>query len=384
MNEKRINDEIDKTHFKTFKHIKSHVKRKYPHTSKKKIKEVVSKRLKDKFIKQNQIKPYMIKIFSNRPNTWFHDLYDNTTRGTPRYWHIFIGTNNRYAVAYPLKNKSASSINETLTKFINKYHPVKLTSDEESAFIEKNNVKLLTDNKVSIQIVQDKNHSTLGIIDRFIRTLRDMNTPTEKSKHESHDEKYTFITPKRMKKFLNIYNNSYHSSINCTPKEMFNNSELEKEYIFKCLSLAEKQKRIKNLIIPVGSFVRYILPRSDGITKKRYQISRECYKIDERKGNMYLLIAQDGTVMTKPRFKLIMCSRDGSKPQNIKWASTIPGKWNGNIEKIISFNEKTNKYKVLFTVPNGKPYVDIIPASYLRGATPQVMSEIEKNYFKNQ
>ena len=54
MNEKRINDEIDKTHFKTFKHIKSHVKRKYPHTSKKKIKEVVSKRLKDKFI--NKIK----------------------------------------------------------------------------------------------------------------------------------------------------------------------------------------------------------------------------------------------------------------------------------------------------------------------------------------
>ena len=380
--DKSINDAIDKTHFKTYKHVKKHVKNKHLNVSSKQIKDVIKQRLKDKFIKRKDIKPYMIKIFSNRPNTWFHDLYDNTAGRNPRYWHIFIGTNNRYVVVYPLNSKSAKDINYTLKQFINKYHPVKLTSDEEPGFLDKNNVKLLTDNNVSMHIITDKNHSSLGVIDRFIRTLRDMNTPNEKSKHQSHDEKYTYITPKRMNKFINTYNNSYHSAIGCSPNKMFKNIDLEKEYIFKCLTLAEKQQKIKDLIIPVGSYVRYILPRHDGIHKKRYQISRECYKIEDRRGNMYTLIAKDGTVITKPRYQLIIVNNKAEhKP---KFANTIPGKWNGSVEKILSYDKNKNKYTVLFKVPNKKPYKDIIPASYLRGNTPQIISDIEKEYFKNK
>ena len=376
-----INEEIDNTHFKTYGHVQKHVKNKFPRVKDKKIKKVLSKRLKDKFIRTKNIKPLMIKIFSSIPNCWFHDLYDNTKGKTPRYWHVFIGTNNRYVYCLPLMSKSAGAVHETLKTFIEKFHPVKLTSDEEPAFIEKNNLKLLSDHKVAVHTISDKNHSALGIIDRFMRTIRDMNTPSEKSKHQSHDEKYTFITPERMKKFLNIYNNTYHSAIGCSPKEMFEDKDLEKEYIFKCLEASDKQKRIKDLILPVNSFVRFILPRHNGITKKRFQISRECYKIDERKGNMYVLIAQDGTVITKPRFKLIPIGN--KKPENIKWASTIPGKWNGTIEKILSFNPKTNKYKVLFSVPGKRSYQDEIPASFLRGNTPHKQSEIEKEFFKN-
>ena len=44
-----------------------------------------------------------------------------------------------------------------------------------------------------------------------------MNTPSEKSKHESGDEKYTYITPKRVQKFLNTYLNTYHTAIGYTP-----------------------------------------------------------------------------------------------------------------------------------------------------------------------
>lgn len=370
-----VNTIIDKTHFKTLNHVKDHVQKQLPNTDTNKIKKVLSTRLKDIHVKRDRIKPYMIKIFSSTTNTWFHDLYDNLKDHTPRYWHIFIGTNNRYVVALPLNDKRASSINKTLSEFINKYHPVKLTSDEEPGIIA--NVKLFKDNKVMMHVVQDKNHSTLGIIDRFMRTLRDMNTPSEKSKHQSHEEKYTFITPHRMEKFLNTYNNTYHSAIKCTPQEMFNDINLEKEYILKCLDKADKQKRIKNLYLPVGSYVRYILPRHDGISKKRYQVSKECYKIDERRGHMYTLIAKDGTVITKPRFQLIP-----SKDDKAKFANTIPNRWNGNIEKILDYNPKTNKYKVQFSVPNADPYIDTIPASYLRGATPTVMSDLEKVYYK--
>lgn len=383
MTKQEINDFIDKQHYKTYYYLKDRLEEHFPNVDDKEIKRILDKRLKDRFVKRSEIEPYMVKIFSSNPNAWFHDLMDNG-KNNPRYWHIFIGANNHYAVALPLESKKASDVHKTLSQFISQYHPSKLTSDEESAFIEKNNLKLLSDNNVLVHTISDKNHSALGIIDRFIRTLRDLNTPHQHSKHQSHDEKYTFITPDRMTKLLNTYNTTKQSRIDCTPKEMFTDSNIEKEYIYKCLEKRDKQLRIKDFKYNPGDYVRYILPRSNGIVKKRYQISRECYKIEEKCGNMYVLIAKDGTTITKPRFQLLRCKKDGSKPNNIKWASTIPNKWNGVIKEIISYDKAKNKYKVLFSVPNGEDYEDVIPASYLRGNYPQVESDLEKEFHKNK
>ena len=299
---------------------------------------------------------------------------------SPRFWHVFIGTNTHYAVALPLNDKKASSVKKTLTEFINEYKPYKLTSDEESAFIEKGNVKLLTDHKVRIHIITEQNHSSLGIIDRFIRTLRDMNIPVDKSKRQSHDIKYKSITPKRMKKLLEIYNSTYHSRIECTPFEMFSDPNKEKEYIFKQIEKKERQEGIKNFRLQNGWFVRYLLPRSKGMTKKRFQYSWECYQISSHRGNMYTLMAQDGTVMNLPRYRLLLCNQDGTKPKNIKWAETIPSKNNGEITKIVSYDQKTNKYIVQFTTTNGEEKYDEIPASYLRGNFPQDLSEMEREF----
>ena len=371
---------IDKLHFRTFNHVRDKVKAKYPNVSDEELKAIVNARLKDSFVKKKKVKRYYIRIFSTRPNCWFHDLMDNGKDNSPRYWHIFIGTNNHYAVAYPLESKSAAAIRSTLTKFITEYHPVKLTSDEEAAFVEKNNVKLLTDNHVKMHVITDQNHSSLGIIDRFIRTLRDMNIPTEKGDKQSHLPKYQTFSEKRMYKLLSIYNTTYHSRIKCSPAEMFNDPALEKEYIFSQLEKKEEQEEnIKDLHLKEGMFVRYILPRANG-RRKRYQISRECYRIESVRGNMYTLIAKDGTTKDYPRFKLIPCSKDGSKPVNIKWADTFPDKWNGVITEIRSYNPRTQKYTVVFKVPDQPDYIDEIPATYLRGNYPQQLSEMEKHF----
>ena len=71
--------------------------------------KVMKRRMKDIHVRKKAIKIYMIKIYSNMLNTWFHDLYDNLPNHEPRYWHIFIGTNNKYAVALPLKVLSHNS-----------------------------------------------------------------------------------------------------------------------------------------------------------------------------------------------------------------------------------------------------------------------------------
>ena len=185
INQQDVNNYIDKLHFRTYNRVVDKVLHIFTDISKDELKHIVNNRLKDHFVKLRKIEPYYIKIFSSTPNCWFHDLMDNSHSRTstelngstnnPRFWHIFIGTNNHFAVALPLSDKRASSIRQTLTEFIEKYHPVKLTSDEEPGFVEKTNVKLLTDHNVEMQVITDQNHSSLGIIDRFIRTLRDIN-----------------------------------------------------------------------------------------------------------------------------------------------------------------------------------------------------------------
>ena len=67
-----------------------------------------------------------------------------------------------------------------------------------------------------------------------------------------------------------------------------------------------------------------------------------------------------------------------------KFARTIPGKWNGDVKQIIEYYPKTNKYKVEFEVPGEKTYIDIIPASYLRGSIPTKMSDLEREFFAKE
>jgi hypothetical protein len=232
MNEK-INDIIDKLHFKSFVKVKDHVKKLIPEVSDKEIREALKQRVKDPRIKLVHQKPYMIKIFSRSLNTYFHDIFDNGKHGDPRYFHIFIGTNNRFAVVYPLENKSGKMVIGLVSKFVKKYQPVKLTSDHESGFVDKNVLDYLKSNGVAVKIVHDQNHSTLGIIDRFTRTLRDM-----------CDDK--IISTVKMNKLIDVYNNTYHTSIGMTPKEMFSDIRLEKEYIDKCVVEVEKQREIKD------------------------------------------------------------------------------------------------------------------------------------------
>ena len=64
------------------------------------------------------------------------DLLDNGKDNEPRFWFVFIGTNNRYGVALPLNSKNAEDVRDALNEFINEYKPAKLTSDQEKAFME--------------------------------------------------------------------------------------------------------------------------------------------------------------------------------------------------------------------------------------------------------
>ena len=369
---------INSSPFRSHGKLKSEILKSSPNTSKKTISKAVKKRLHDKRPRQKQ---FMYKIYSHTPHSYMHDLLENPKQSTPPYFHIFINVNTRFAYFEPLNSKSSQSINQSLQSFINKFHPTRLISDSEPAFTSKENIDLLTQHKVKQFIVQDlqHNHSSLGIIDRFIRTLRDMNQPKPTSKHESTDPKYKSFTTKKMDKLIKIYNNSYHSAIKMEPVQMQNDINLEKKHIIKHQKHKNKQSHLKDFDLPIGSYVRYILPRPDPKNpKKRTTTSFEAYKIDSRDGNLYNIMAQDGTTMMLPRFKLIPTDLS-----NIKWAQSIPDRWNGTVDEILSYNPRTNKYKVNFTVPNSKPVTDEIPAINLRGKHPQLTAQIEEAFHKS-
>src|SRR5215469_1592533 len=344
--EQNINRIIDKSHFKSFNKVYPIIQEQYPDITADEVQNILKKRSKDPYRMEKKMKPYQVKIFSQSPDTWFHDLFDNTNEGDPRYFHIFIGTNSRYAVVKPLADKNANSVLRTITEFVEEFDPVKLTSDEEAAFKSERVCAYLESKDILVMFIEDSNHTSLGIIDRFIRTLRDMNTAHETSKSQSHDVKYRVFTEARMKKLVNIYNNTYHNSIHCTPKEMHENFGLERDYILECLKRREKQKeRISDFEMKVGDWVRYVLPRHNGKTKKRYRLSKEKYRIEERVGNMYTIIANDGTILTRPRHKLVLAG------DREKFAQTFPGRNTGVVTEIIS--KVGNKYRVKFTVPGG-------------------------------
>ena len=183
---------IDKTRFQTFNKVKAAVRKDYPEITDKEIRNIISRRNHD-------VRPN--KIFSRGRNSWFEDLYDNLGGHEP--------------------DKTKNSIHRVLVRFLNECHPRKLTHEEEKGLVADINVNYLKDHKCALFIVQEQLHSTLGINDRFIRTIRDTNRPVERPvTDESTDEQFKFISRDKMAKILESYNNTVHSSTGLTPKQM--------------------------------------------------------------------------------------------------------------------------------------------------------------------
>ena len=179
MSNRNVNRLIDKTRFRTYKKVKKPVQERFQQLTDKQLKTIVDNRIHDKIISNRRKRIYQLKIFSRFPNAYFTDIYDNLPNHTPRYWQLFINTN--------------------LKQFVPSYHPRKITSDEEAGLVAKINTDYLSNNKCGLFVVQERNHSTLGIIDRFIRTLRDMNTPQEEPlTAQSMDEEFKYISPTKM------------------------------------------------------------------------------------------------------------------------------------------------------------------------------------------
>ena len=379
VSDQQIDLAIDKTHLRDSEKIHPHVVKKYPGVSLKRVEHVNKTRPKDSHPHEKE--RYYYPIFSNHPYSFQIDLLEQSHNRDPdkypAFYLIIINVNTKFAYAIPIENKNQDTIHDVLKDFVENHRMVSIVCDEEGAIKSKKVLDMLTEKKVSVKFITDQRHTALAVVDRFIRTLRDMNTPTVHTKRQSDDPKYRDFSTHRMEKLLNIYNTTKHSTTGHTPKEMEDDKNLEKKYIIKKLYEVERRQKIKDFELEPDTFVRYILPK-DPKKKRRYKVSPEAYKISHKEGNAYVIMAADGTTKTVSRWRLFPLGK--RLPAKMKFARTF-GNNMGTVHKIISHNKRAGTYNVEFIMPDGTTYNDTISEKGLRGSTPQIMSHLEKQFF---
>ena len=382
---------IDKTHLKTNDKIYPHVVKKHPDVSPERLAAVNKTRPKDK-APHNKTN-YYYPIFSNHPYSFQIDLLEQShdrpeddsygndeKKDFPAYYMIIININTKYAYAIPLDGKDQNTIYDAIKDFVEHHRVISFVSDEESAFKSRKVLNYLTEKGVSLKLINDQRHSALSVIDKFIRTLRDMNTPTVHSKRQSDDPKYRDFSKHRMKKLIKIYNDTIHTSHGHTPQEMENDIKLEKKFIIQKLYQLERRRKITDFELAPDTFVRYILPK-DPKKKHRYKVSPEAYKISHRDGNAYTIMAADGTTRTVARWRLFPLGK--RLPPKMKFANTF-GNNNGTVSVLHDYNPRTGRYDVEFVMPDGSTVRDSITDLSLRGTTPQVPVDIERRFHAMQ
>jgi hypothetical protein len=180
-----------------------------------------------------------------------------------------------------------------------------------------------------------------------------MNTPTRYSKETSTHRKYRDFTEKRMAHLLKIYNTTKNEATNMTPTEMADDPEAETKFIIRKLYQIERRRKITDFNLPIGAWVRYIIPR-DPRKKARYKVSVERYQISGKAGNAYEMMAEDGSTLQVARWRLLPV--DDENKDKWKIGTTLHKGGKGIVKEIVGVRYgKAHKkeYHVIWRVPEG-------------------------------
>lgn len=308
-----------------------------------------------------------VPIFSNTRHTYMHDLLINSQKdkqNKPPYFHIFINVNTRKGYAIPLHGKTADDIKKSIKTFLSKVDKCnKLISDAESSFISDKVVNYLKVKDIDVQINDEQNHKTLGIIDRFIRTIRD--------KHGSNHA----ISTSSMNRIIDEYNDEIHSATKMKPNDMGKDEEIS--YISRMILKRNKVKELPDFDIKEGDYVRLFKQKIFG-TKKRRFLTKHYYVVESIDKNRIVVMAKDGATKTVSRADVAVIDKN----TNLTQASTINGGARGDIVRILKYNPRRDTYRVEFKTMNGKPYYQDVSTKNLRSQFPMRATDIELEYFK--
>ena len=154
---------------------------------------------------------------------------------------VLININTRFAYIVLIPNKNIESIKRAISKLI--YYGLDITNlryDGELALNSKEMQEFWKSMNIEFFRTTSKFTNKTRIVDRFIRTLRDLYFNSVGTQKLSHEKQHDL-----MQQLVTIYNNTEHSSTGMKPAEM--NYEQEYKYIetMTQLNKIQRQKQIK-------------------------------------------------------------------------------------------------------------------------------------------
>lgn len=237
---------------------------------------------------------------------------------------VAININTRYLVVEPMNvemiNDGSIRVIKTkknITKFLRALQKVRATvtikhlyGDGERAFIGKQvrdyyDVNNIVWHDVPRMMITDYDsitksepqHTSLGIIDRVIRTIRDI----------AWNMKTKTITPTIMKSIVDQYNNAPHNTLShyagfpVSPSMVQNDASLE-EYIIREI-MKENYNITRTSLLSIGDKVKvYNLP--DPMIKRRTMIVPGEHRITGFKNGYYNVKDSNGHTQKVPRYRL--------------------------------------------------------------------------------
>jgi hypothetical protein len=307
-------------------------------------------------------KHYYYPIYANHFGQYQIDLLVQSNKKTrdeslyPPYFFIAINTNTRYAFAFPLKNNKIRDLLSALNRLIEAVPVRGLVSDQEPALTSNEIATWADQHQITMHFIPNSNHSALGIVDRFIRTLRDMNTPSYNSVKNSDDPEFRDFTPEKMEELIDLYNNQPHTSIQMSPIDMQSNPQNEEQYIVKKLYEVHRRKAISDFDLPIGTWTQFIVPHETN-EKHRYQVTPEVYQVRAKAGNHYVIMAKDGAIKSIPRWRLLPVPEEEVR-RHLRVGSTLENGKTGIPKSILGHRMKGRRvagYDVVWQTPDGEP-----------------------------
>ena len=194
------------------------------------------------------------------------------------------------ALGYSWKNAEALklSLDEIVKQIHRNGNDINLIiMDGEKGMYSKTMDEKLNELNIDIRRVDIEVHTSLALIDRVIRTIRDMNYK------EMRGEKRV-ITPDVMNRLVWIYNNKPHKTLSkffkkkVTPNEMDSNIDMEKEWIKHLHEENYKTMFLPSFQMKKGSEVHLWQP-PEKFVKRRSRLQKEIYTVEGSIGGNYLV-----------------------------------------------------------------------------------------------
>ena len=246
----------------------------------------------------------MFKIVAE-PNSYQVDIVfmpaPRKNQGFPGFL-LAIEITSRRAYMFPLKTKTTEDVLGALKKFVEKAKPERISSDNESAIMGKTIQDWLRGEQIDHFAHRAGDHFALGIIDRLVRTLKEMFQK--------------LLTPKwidTMEDIVENYNEKPHRSLSGrSPNEVDASEDLQEKVRVKRY-LYNRDVLNKTAVFAEGDKVRVLEPLGK-LEKGRARYSNEVYTIVRRVGLSYLLKTANGNVSKNLRrpYELVSATGEGS------------------------------------------------------------------------